>query len=525
MATYLLTAAEMQTLDRHTIRTLGVPGLILMEQAGSLTVRAMMPLFADQTPEGRSVVVLCGKGNNGGDGFVIARHLLGAGAQVTVFLAGDPARIKGDARANLLAFQGLGGTIHPEGDLAARRLTTALKQADIVVDALFGTGLTKPVEGHTARWIGAVARSGLPVVAVDIPSGIHADTGAVLGCAVEATLTVTYGFAKRGHFCDQGASGRLVIADIGIPHRLAEEGGVNVQLVEPSQVRTLLPERVGHGHKGRFGHVLIAGGSRGLTGAPALAAGGAQAVGAGLVTVAVPASLEPVLAKKLTEAMTIGLPEESALATLCDAAAARSVTVLGPGLGRSDDSALLVRDFTATCATPLVLDADGLNSWAGRLDDFPRRLMPTVLTPHPGEMARLLGRSITEVQADRMEATRELARRLEVVVVLKGQHTVISDPYGTLWINPSGGPALASGGTGDVLAGMIGGLLAQGLAAAEAAITGVFLHGLAADIWSQNQGDAGLSAGVLARRIPAAMARLARSEPLPDRSPTRLTVW
>lgn len=519
---FVVTAAQMRGMDAETIGAVGIPGLVLMEHAGTLAARAIRDRFGP--PAGRRVVVLCGKGNNGGDGFVVARHLLSAGAEVSAWLAADPAGVRGDARVNLDAFAALGGPLHALPEATPARLKRALEGADLVVDALFGTGLEAPLRDPARAWVRALNRAGRPVAALDIASGIHADTGQVMGAAVRADLTVTFGFPKRGHFGVPGAehTGELVRADIGIPSKVAAAAGVPVRLLTPAEAAPLLPARRRTAHKGSFGHVLVAGGSEGMTGAPSLAALGGLAAGAGLVTVAAPRGLNDILEQKLTEAMTLALPEtparglsEKALDPLLEAAGARSVTVLGPGVGRDPSTFRLVRAFTGTWDGPLVVDADALNAWAGHMDAFPRRAAPTLLTPHPGEMARLTGSTSAKVQADRIDAAWALARAAEATVVLKGAHTVVADPHGGVTVNPTGGPALASGGTGDVLAGMIGAYLAQGLAAPEAGRLAAYLHGLAADLWAEAHGPAGLTAGALAAAVPDAAQRLRKGQAPP----------
>jgi hydroxyethylthiazole kinase-like uncharacterized protein yjeF len=520
---HVVTAAQMRAMDAETIDALGVPGLVLMEQAGTLAAVALARRYGP--PMGKRIVVLCGKGNNGGDGFVVARHLLIAGAEVAVFLAGLPGEVAGDARAELETFAGIGGTVHPASEVTSRRLKAALDQADVVVDALFGTGLSAPLRPPARDWVRAANRAAKPIVAIDIPSGIDGDTGRIMGDAIRADLTVTFACPKRGHFLVPGMDhrGDLVVADIGIPPAVRRRLGGAVTLLTAADAAALVPQRRAAAHKGSFGHVLVIGASVGMTGAATLAAKGALGAGAGLATVAAPEGLNDVLEQKLTEAMTLPMPEtadrslaEAALKPLLEAAAARSVAVLGPGIARAPETARLVRAFTRDFGGPLVLDADGLNAWAGKMDAFPRRAAPTVLTPHPGEMARLVGRSTAEVQGDRMEAAWELARRIEAVVVLKGAHTVIADPFGGVRVNPTGNPSLATGGTGDVLAGMIGAYLAQGLSAPDAGALAAYVHGLAADLWVRahgTHGTGGLGAEALAGLIPDAAAAAARGVP------------
>ena len=514
---FIVTAKQMQAIDKETIEQVGVPGTDLMERAGVLTVKAASDRFGD--PKGKPVVILCGKGNNGGDGFVAGRLLLSAGATVSLFLAGHPADVKGDARINLDAFSGAGGQVHTPDDLTGKRLEKDLANAHFVIDALFGTGLNQPLREPAADWVKKVEQAGRPVVSVDIPSGINADTGAAPGSAIKADLTVTFACPKRGHFQGPGAdhTGALVVADIGIPQKVVQAAALPLALITPEAARERLPGRQHTAHKGSFGHVLVAGGSLGLTGAAVLAAKGSQAVGAGLVTVACPAGLNDIFEVKLTEAMTLAVAETpdhsfspKGVEKLLEAARERSVTVLGPGISRHPETGETVRRFTTEYDGPLVLDADGLNAWAGHMGSFPKRPVPTVLTPHPGEMARLLGTSVPKVQADRMDAAMTFAHKYDVTLVLKGAHTVVADPYGLAFVNSTGSPALASGGTGDVLAGMIGGLIAQGRSAADAAVLAVFLHGLAADLWTDANGPVGLTASAVAARVPAAWSALAQ---------------
>jgi NAD(P)H-hydrate epimerase len=518
----VVNASQMQEIDAATINR-GVPGLLLMEQAGTLTARAIAEHFGFKcgpksgSMSGKRVTILCGKGNNGGDGFVVARLLLGDGANVTCLLAGDVASVKGDAATNLTAYVGLGGALETAEQLSTEQLHSHLDQADLVVDALFGTGLNQPLRTPALDWVTALHQAAVPVVAIDIPSGIDANSGAVLGTAVRADLTVTFARPKLGHFITPGAelTGALVVADIGIPSQIVAEEDIRTHLITPQIAASWLPQRGHAAHKGTFGHTLIIGGSPGMTGAPTLAALGAHGVGSGLVSVAIPAGLNDILEHKLTEPMSLPMPDtvdrtfaESAVKPLLGAAEQRSVTVLGPGISTHPETQTMVRDFTAAHDGPLVIDADGLNAWAEHMDQFPNRPAPTILTPHPGEMARLAGISTTAVQHDRITAACQLAHKKNLIVVLKGANTVIANPQGQVWLNPTGGPALASGGSGDVLAGIIAGLLAQGRPAIEAATLGTFLHGLAADLWSDQHGPAGLKASTLAGWVADAMVAL-----------------
>lgn len=513
----LLTAGQMRELDRRTIEEIGLPGVVLMENAGRGVAELLDRRFAALHPG--TVLVLAGKGNNGGDGFVVARHLLNRGWRVRTMVLAERAQVAGDAAVNLDALSRAGGEVAFAPD--AERLLPLLRLVDdvrLAVDALFGTGLAADVAGPAAAAIDWLNASGLPVVAVDLPSGVDASTGRVLGRAVQAEVTVTFAAAKLGHVLYPGATlaGELVVVDIGIPASLLEQTGDDHLLIDAEAAVPLLPPRPVTGHKGTFGHLLAVAGSTGKSGAAALAADGGVRSGAGLVTVACPASVQPVLAVKMTEAMTAPLPEVGgalslqALEELRALWAGKDALALGPGLGLAEETMVLVRRLVRECPLPLVLDADGLNALAGHAEILRERQgPPAVLTPHPGEMARLTGMTVAEVEADRLGAAREFARSYGVVLVLKGARTVTALPDGRVRVNGSGNPGLASGGMGDVLTGLLGGLLAQGLAPGDAAVLGVYLHGRAADRLARILGTAGLTAGDLLREIPAARRELA----------------
>ncbi len=513
----LLTADQMRELDRRTIEEVGIPGPVLMENAGRAVIGELLRRFAALRPG--PVLILAGKGNNGGDGFVVARCLLDGGWRVRTVVLAEKDSIEGDAALHLRALTGAGGTVRFIGSPAA--VAEALAETPfpaLVVDALLGTGLSSPVRGLHAEAIAWINASAAPVVAVDIPSGVDATSGRVLGEGVRADLTVTFAAAKPGLAVYPGAGlvGEMVVADIGIPAALLAKTPVTHVLVERSEAAALIPRRPAAGHKGSFGHLLLLAGSVGKTGAAALAASAAVRSGAGLVTLGCPRAVQGVLAVKLTEAMTAPLPDlDGALSLqaleeirlLCEGKAALA---LGPGLGTTPEAQALVRRLVREVRLPMVIDADGLNALAGHLELLGELEgeSPPVLTPHPGEMARLTGRSVDEVEADRLTAAGELARQSRSVVVLKGARTVIALPDGRLFINGSGNPGLASGGTGDVLTGLIGGLLAQRMPSGDAALLGVFLHGLAADRLAERQGEAGLAAGDLVRELPFARREL-----------------
>jgi NAD(P)H-hydrate epimerase len=511
----LVGAEQMRALDQYTIQKLGVPDELLMESAGRLIAAAAL----EERHSGGRVLCVCGPGNNGGDGFVAARHLHQWGVPVEIVLVAERARLQGAAARNFERAEGAGVPLGEAQGQAA--------EGDVVIDALFGTGLAREVVGPAAdavRWIDA--QSGrVRIVAADLPSGLDADTGQVHGVAVRADVTVTLGLPKVGLALEPGRSlaGRVVVGRIGIAES-APGVAVAATLLTRAGAGAALPERPAHGHKGSFGHALIVAGSEGKTGAAALAAEGAIRAGAGLVTVACPASASPILEVKCTEAMTVALPESpsrqlavAAEEPLVGLARERDAVVLGPGIGREETTAALVRAAVSRFDGPVVLDADALIAYAGQPGSLAACPGALVLTPHPGEAAALLGSTAAALNADRVGAARRLALASEAVVVLKGAGTVIAAPDGRVRVNPTGGPNLATGGTGDVLAGVVGGLLAQGLDAFEAASVGAFLHGAAGDRLAERSGSVGTLAGDIARELPAAAEALRREASAPDR--------
>ena len=502
----LLSSEQMRCLDRHTIETLGVPGELLMESAGRVVVTEVLSELA----AGRSVWVVCGAGNNGGDGLVVARHLHLLGVPVSIVWVGDPERLRGDPAANWKRAQAVG--------VPVAQARWRPHPGDVLVDAIFGTGLDRPVTGPAANAIRklSASRPACRVVAVDLPSGLNADSGQPMGCAVEADVTVTIALPKLGLALEPGRShaGRIVVGRIGIADE-APQLGRTAELWTRRAAATRLPGRPADGHKGSFGHVLIVAGSEGKTGAAALSAEGAARAGAGLVTVACPESTNAVLEVKCTEAMTAPVPETAAHGFAADAekpildlAEGRDAVAAGPGIGRGDETLGLMRSLAAKIQRPMVLDADGLLAFVDAAAVLKARAAPTILTPHPGEAAALLGSSPAEVNRDRPAAARRLAEETGAVVVLKGAATVTAEPGGSCVVNASGGPILATGGTGDVLTGVIGGLLAQGASAFDAGALGAFLHGWAADRLAGRLGNTGVLAGDLAAEIPAALSSL-----------------
>jgi hydroxyethylthiazole kinase-like uncharacterized protein yjeF len=508
----ILTAAQMREADRYTIDEIGIPSLVLMENAGRQVVAAIESTYESKL-DGR-VAVLCGRGNNGGDGFVVARTLLQHGIETSVFVIGALADVRGDARTNLDILGRLGVTVVEIADEQSWELHfSEISQCSIIVDAIFGTGLKTAVAGMMETVIADVNASEIPIVAVDLPSGLSADTPHLIGDCIDASLTVTLAAPKLPLVLPPGEAyaGDVVIADIGIPYEVIEGlEGTHVELLTPEQLRTVVGPRAADSHKGDFGRLTIVAGSIGKTGAAHLAAMGALRSGAGLVTVATPRCCLPILAATSPVFMTIDLPDD---AGTVDASGverlleqAHDVVACGPGLGRSAQVAQFVRTLLDRATVPLVLDADALTVLAddpGRLNGREERDL--IITPHPGEMARLIGASIADVQANRIEVASDFATTHRVYVVLKGHRTVIATPEGRVYINPTGNPGMASGGTGDVLTGMIAAWLAQLLDAEAACRLAVFLHGAAGDLAESNQGQVGMIATDLLDHLGSAL--------------------
>ncbi|MBW2610266.1 MAG: NAD(P)H-hydrate dehydratase [Deltaproteobacteria bacterium] len=521
----LVKASEMQEMDRLAIQELGIPGVVLMENAARGASRIFLEHF--DPPQDSLVLVICGRGNNGGDGYVMARYLLQAGLKVAVVVLSDLEKISGDALINLeiIRHMGLETVEAPDPDTWAG-LGQALKDCDYIIDGILGTGLNSPVRGLYAQVIEEVNASEKPVMAIDIPSGLNADTGQIMGIAVDADLTVTFGFPKLGQLMFPGADlvGRLARIDIGIPDTVADQVPTECHVVEPEYFSSLFHSEKGDIHKGNRGHLLILAGSTGKTGAATLTALGALRAGAGLVTLGVPRGLNHILESKLTEAMTVPLPEtedgglsleaEKEIKGLIEG---KTALAIGPGLSTNEETSALVRKIVSTCGLPMVIDADGLNGLASELNVLADHKGKRILTPHPGEMGGLTGLKNSDIQSDRAGTAIRFAKEHGCYLVLKGARTLIAEPDGKIFLNPTGGPALASGGSGDVLTGLIAGLLARGWPMAKAAMAGVYMHGMAADLLAEDMGQAGILAGELLDVLPELMAAIARGEwPLED---------
>jgi len=515
----ILTSREMRRIDRIAIDELGIPGPVLMENAGLRVVRALRARFADVARE--RTVIVAGKGNNGGDGFVVARHLANSGARPEVLLLAAKDEVKGDAAINLNIIGKMGIPVAEIRTAAAWKAARAgLRRASIVVDAVFGTGLDKPLEGLYAAAVEDINKSPAFKVAVDIPSGLSADTFETIGPSVEADLTVALAAPKIAHIFPPAAErvGELVVAPIGIPPSLFDDPGLKLELVEEGALRRFFGKRKRDAHKGTFGHVLVVAGSVGKSGAAALAGRAALRTGAGLVTVATAAGVLPSVARSMAELMTEPLAETAERTIAADAlprAAAllkgKSAVLVGPGLTTNASTAEFVLGLLPKVKAPCVVDADGLNIVAAKADVLGRMAGPVVLTPHPGEFARLVGRPNDEVVRRRLELAPGFAAKHGVTVVLKGHRTLVACPDGRVFVNPTGNPGLATGGTGDVLGGMIAAQLAQEKDVLGAVLSAVYAHGLAGDVAADRLGEKALVAGDIVRCLPAALRALERA--------------
>jgi NAD(P)H-hydrate epimerase len=511
----LATAQEIRNIDSRSIREFGIPGPVLMENAATAVMTEMERFFNGLA--GVKIGILCGRGNNGGDGLALARRLRVRGVPVRVALLAPFASLRGEAKLNFAVLRKT--DVEIAQNASVRYCADVIDWSDIVVDALLGVGLSSPLRGVLAQVVTMMNRSGRPIVSIDIPTGVNADTGEVMGAAVEADLTVTMALPKRGLVLHPGAScaGTVRIADLGIPCEIIDQEKIGVNLLDRSSSWGYRARRPRDAHKGDFGHLLVIAGSLGKAGAAAMTARGALRSGAGLVTIAAPGGLVPILQQQVTEAMCIPAAESidgtlgmGAARELIRSAAHLSACAIGPGLSMHGETVHVVRELVPSLPVPLVIDADGVNALAGSLDVLRNVKAPVILTPHPGEMARMLGISTAEVQRDRIDIAKKFADRHGVTLVLKGAGTVIAAPAGEVFVNTTGNPGMATGGTGDVLTGMIGSLLAQGYGPTDAACLGVYVHGLSGDLAAKEQGEAGMTAGDLIEKIPEAMMTIDR---------------
>jgi NAD(P)H-hydrate epimerase len=515
---FVVSAQEMRALDRQTIEEVGVPGAVLMESAGRGVVDVIESLG-----EPGEVVVYAGAGNNGGDGFVVARHLANRGAKVSVILCAPVAKIAGDARTHFYACkrtsQGV-EILDGATEEALRDASTRTAGARVVVDALFGTGLQRAITGLFALAVDRINAHAGVKIAVDVPSGLDSDKGVALGACVRADHTVTFAFPKRGLVGAPGftLAGAMHVVDIGIPARLAEAAGVRTTLLDDGVLEPL-GRRDPLGHKGTHGHLLIVAGSSGKTGAALLCGRGALRSGAGLVTVAAPGDARPGIDGRVPELMTAWYDRPDQIEPLLEG---KRALACGPGIPTDEKMRAALKKLVAAAARVnlgIVLDADALNHLAHDPTILSSADARVVLTPHPGEASRLLGVSTADVQADRFTAAETLAKKLDAVVALKGARTVIAAPDGRVAVCPTGNEGMGTGGTGDVLTGVIGALLAGGETPFDAACAGVYWHGLSGDLVAAEQGARGLLAGDLADALPRALARSIAEMATPDATP------
>jgi len=509
----ITTAQEMREIDRTSSERYGIPSLALMENAGNAVARFILENYANAN----RIVIVCGKGNNGGDGLVAARKLHRAGRVVEVVLLASRAELKGDAH---IMFERLPvPVLEVTGPTQLQAESSrSFANCDLLVDAILGTGFRPPVTGLYADAIGLINRSAKPVVAVDIPSGAATDSATAQNTdgVVRADSIVTFTAPRPAHIFGELTGGPIVVAPIGSPPETITSA-LNLEVTTPQDFAMLLAPRPRDSNKGMYGHVLVVGGSYGKSGAAAMAGMAALRVGAGLSTVATPARVLNSVASFAAELMTEPLPETSAGSIALAAAQsdgfaalmkAMTVIAIGPGIGRHPDTVKFVHEAVHQTKLPLVLDADGLNAFEGQTHLLDGRRRPLVLTPHPGEMSRLAGISVKAVQANRIEVARDFARDHHLVLVLKGDRTVVALPDGNAWINPTGNPGMATGGTGDILTGMTAGLIAQlPNDYARATIAAVYLHGLAGDVAAERMGEHSLTATDLLTALPEAFRR------------------
>ena len=512
---------EMRAIDAKAKDEYGIPELVLMENAGHRTAEAVCELLGQ--PDGKSVIVLAGTGNNGGDAFAAARHLVNDGARVKIFLVGDPEHLTVSAAKNRATDEKMGIEIYElTSDRAWDRLNVSLRFADVVVDGILGTGIHGELKKPVLRLIETVNASGKAVVSIDIPSGVIADTGAVTSVAIQAATTLTLGLPKPGHFLCPGAActGELLVDDIGLPSGLLTDDDIRQTLLDDEAAKALLPARPLDAHKGMCGRILVIAGSRGMTGAAYLASLAALKAGAGIVTLAVPESLHDLMEMKTTEVMTVPVPEtkpqsgimggDKALGTLLELTGSYDAVLMGPGLGRAPETGELVRKIAAFLEKPMVLDADAIYAFRGHLKELARCKQVPVLTPHLGELAGLLGIELPELRENLIQRVRNAAADLQCLIVAKSECTLAAYPQGEVFFTSKGNPGMATAGCGDVLAGTIAGLMEQ-TESGLAPILGVYLHGLAGDLAASKFGE-GLTASDVLAEVPHALVRLRRAQ-------------
>lgn len=507
---------QMKRLDQKALEEYRIPGIILMEQAGMAVADEVLKEI--QRQENNKVMIICGLGNNGGDGFVTARHLFQRGIAVKVRIIGDVARVTGDTKTNYDILRKLKLDIKMLLDLQdIEKLSTEVDHCSIIVDAICGTGLNRDMSGLWKELIHTMNRSDKYILSIDIPSGVSAGTGNILGNAVRANKTVVLQLPKVGNINYPGAeySQTMVIKDIGIPKEIIEQDNLNIHLITEEMIKSILPRRKNDTHKGNYGKAYIVAGSTGMTGAAMLTCEAVLRSGAGLLKVAIPQSLNSIMETRLIEAITVPLPElkkgvvgisdiEKIIKTMKES----NVIAIGPGSGQTRELEEVLRNICEEATIPMVLDADALNSLAHRLDILNLLKTTAVLTPHIGEMARLTNLPIEEIQRNKIQIAIEFAKKWKVILILKGARTVVASPEGKIFINTTGNPGMATAGSGDVLTGIITGFLAQGVQPFDAAIAAVYIHGTAGDRAANRMGEYGLMAGDIVLELPLAIKEI-----------------
>jgi len=506
----LLYADQMKEIDRRATDNYLIPSLLLMENAGLRVLETVKGIIGELHKA--EVIILAGKGNNGGDGLVLGRHLMNAGATVDIFLLGESQNLSPDAYANYCILEKMEANLIPlRADEDFDRLMIALLSADLIVDAIYGIGFRGSLNNFETRVIQMVNLCKAPVVAVDIPSGVETDTGKVHGTALKADYTVTFALPKLGQVIEPGRDyvGKLIVADISIPGPLLEDGDLKLNLIDKALISKYVKPRSAESHKGTYGHVMVAGGSAGMTGAVILAASAALRSGAGMVTAALPESLVPIVGASAREVMSRPLAQTSAACISIEALPALenllgtvSVCAIGPGMSRYPEANAIIRFVLENSGVPILVDADGLNALEGDAGILKGRQIPIVITPHPREMSRLTGLTVEDIQHNRLEIARQYATAWGITVVLKGNQTVVATSSGEVFVNSSGNPGMATAGSGDVLSGIIAGLIAQGLRPQQAALAGVYVHGCSGDRAAEITGQKGMVAGDLIDHLP-----------------------
>ena len=514
----IVTAKEMQDIDRTAIDDYGIPGIVLMENAAKGVIASLFKKFPDI--KDKKVGIFAGKGNNGGDGLAVARLLANEDISVTVYLLSKKVLLKGDTKTNLEKAEESGIKIFEIVSLdELEAVKDNILKNDIFIDAIFGTGLTSGVKEYYTDVIKFINSSKKIVLSIDIPSGLSSDTGEIIGEHIRADMTVALCLPKIGEILYPAAeyAGELDVVNIGIPELIINNKDIKINLIEERDAVRILPKRRPNTHKGTYGHLAVIAGSRGKGGAAALSSISALRAGAGLVTLALPECLNISFEVGIPEVMTFPLPDtkdgtidKSALDILIKFLEGKSAVLIGPGITTNPSTSSLIKNLIKKVSCPMLIDADGLNIIADKIELLKDKPSPVVVTPHPGEMARMLNTTSKEIQANRIESSRKLSAEYGIYVILKGARTIVATPEGEVYINPTGNPGMATAGTGDVLSGIVAGFLSQGLSARDSSILGVYLHGLAGDIAAEKLSQTALIASDLIKTFPEAVKRVER---------------